>query len=344
VIHGWTDGQLYAYTAETGAPLSGWNPLVLETEGESIDRAFFNASLANVDADPLPEVLIGTARGDIFAINADGSLVPGFPYFIGGRLFGAPAVWDIDRNGTADIVAIGETAQLVSLEMVGTTVVSTNEQNPWPQFRHDPRNSGVFGSGLGTTPIDLGSLAAVSTGPGRVTIRWIAEGRYDRFVVERATEGEERHVVGETPGSALGSAFEYADEDAPEGAVAQYWITGLSLSGAPETVGPVVVRVQAAPVATRLLQNVPNPFNPRTAIDFVVGEAGDARARSVRLSIYDLQGREVRVLVSGSLAPGQHSAIWDGTDAIGHPVSSGVYVYTLIVGGDLTSRKLVLSR
>lgn len=342
VIHGWAEGQIYAYTARTGAPLPGWNPLQMETQGQAVDRVFFNASLANVDFDPLPELVIGTGRGDIFAINDDGSIVPGFPFSLGGRLFGAPSVWDVDGNGTTDVVAIGETAQAISLELTGTQF--RQSENPWPQFRHDPRNSGVYGSGLGTTPIDLGSASATSSAPGRVELRWAAEGAYDRFTIDRASLGEPRHEVGATSGSQSSHQYSFVDASAPLGALAEYWILGHRSGGQTETAGPFSVRVLAAPVVTALHQNVPNPFNPRTTIRYTVGDTGNGALRPVRIVIYDLQGREVRALVDGPQPAGDRTAVWDGADAIGNPVSSGVYVYTLTVGGESLSRKLVLSR
>jgi hypothetical protein len=77
-----------------------------------------------------------------------------------------------------------------------------------------------------------------------------------------------------------------------------------------------------------LAQNYPNPSNPSTTIYFSVKEAG-----TVRLSIYNLQGQEVRELVFGPRAPGQQSVTWDGMDNLGHIVPSGVYLFRLVVQG-----------
>ncbi len=68
----------------------------------------------------------------------------------------------------------------------------------------------------------------------------------------------------------------------------------------------------------------PNPFNPRTTVNFAMVRAGTAR-----LAVYDLRGRRVRVLVHGEVADGLHSVEWDGCDAEGRACASGVYVMRL---------------
>ncbi len=73
-----------------------------------------------------------------------------------------------------------------------------------------------------------------------------------------------------------------------------------------------------------LSQNTPNPFNPSTTVRFVVPESGLAH-----LAIYDLNGRLVRTLVDGTVYTGPHTAVWDGRDALGHEVASGVYLCRL---------------
>lgn len=78
------------------------------------------------------------------------------------------------------------------------------------------------------------------------------------------------------------------------------------------------------PARFALHQNSPNPFNPSTVIRF------DLPARSeVRLAVYDVLGREVTLLASGTLEAGPHRAAWDGRTGDGAPAGSGVYFYRL---------------
>jgi hypothetical protein len=97
----------------------------------------------------------------------------------------------------------------------------------------------------------------------------------------------------------------------------------------------------AVPQATRLLGNAPNPFNPETTIRFELSPA-DA-AGPVSLRVYDVRGKLVRTLPTGSLAPGLVSVSWDGRDDAGRVASSGVYIYRLETRQQaLTGRMLML--
>jgi hypothetical protein len=90
----------------------------------------------------------------------------------------------------------------------------------------------------------------------------------------------------------------------------------------------------AIPSSPRLLQNYPNPFNPATTIEFVIP------SRSfVRLTVFDLLGREVAELAGGEMGPGDYTARWDAT---GKP--SGVYFYRLEAGGYAETKGLMLLR
>lgn len=79
-------------------------------------------------------------------------------------------------------------------------------------------------------------------------------------------------------------------------------------------------------------QNYPNPFNPTTNIGFVLPEQS-----VVRLAVYDMLGREVAVLVSGSRSAGQHQVSWDAQSA-----SSGMYMYRLSANGQVLTGKMTL--
>jgi hypothetical protein len=87
-----------------------------------------------------------------------------------------------------------------------------------------------------------------------------------------------------------------------------------------------------------LEQNSPNPFNPSTAIGFVLPESSP-----VSLKIYDEAGRVVRVLLSNQTLPsGDHIVNWNGMDGDGVAARSGVYFYELQVNDRVQTRKMVL--
>jgi hypothetical protein len=81
----------------------------------------------------------------------------------------------------------------------------------------------------------------------------------------------------------------------------------------------------------------PNPFNLSATIDYALSEAGD-----VSLSVSSITGQKIRTLLSGPLAAGAHSAVWDGKDDSGKTVSSGIYIAHLRSGKLTASRRMAL--
>lgn len=99
----------------------------------------------------------------------------------------------------------------------------------------------------------------------------------------------------------------------------------------------------APPAAGTLEQNFPNPFNPSTRLTLSL-PAG-AAPTATRLTVHDVQGRQVATLFDGALAPGQRLSLdWDGRDDGGHRLASGVYFARARFGDRSETRKLVLLR
>ena len=88
-----------------------------------------------------------------------------------------------------------------------------------------------------------------------------------------------------------------------------------------------------------LYQNYPNPFNPETTIRFDLPEHAQ-----VKLEIYDARGVFVRRLLSKLMPAGTHSIVWDGKDATGKNVSSGLYFVKLSTGQYVLTRQMILMK
>ncbi len=110
--------------------------------------------------------------------------------------------------------------------------------------------------------------------------------------------------------------------------------TDTDINGSSNPVGP------SLPRAFSLAQNYPNPFNPSTTIKFSVPEGENAV--KARLTVFNLRGQEVAVLINRSLEPGDYAVQWDGTDRAGRRVSSGVYFYRLNTPRFNATRKMVI--
>jgi hypothetical protein len=89
--------------------------------------------------------------------------------------------------------------------------------------------------------------------------------------------------------------------------------------------------------AVLLTQNYPNPFNPTTVIRFTLPQAD-----RVELTVYNVLGQRVRVLVDGSVAAGEHEVVWNADNDGGQKVSAGVYFYRLVTSEATVSRKMLL--
>ncbi|MCH7521361.1 MAG: T9SS type A sorting domain-containing protein [Candidatus Marinimicrobia bacterium] len=91
------------------------------------------------------------------------------------------------------------------------------------------------------------------------------------------------------------------------------------------------------PAGFSLEQNYPNPFNPSTTLRFALPQAAE-----VTLVVYDLLGREVARLADGRLEAGEHRVVWNGRDARGREVPTGLYIARMVTATYTKSIKLVL--
>ena len=97
----------------------------------------------------------------------------------------------------------------------------------------------------------------------------------------------------------------------------------------------------AVPDEFALAQNYPNPFNPSTTIPYSVPAFG-AGMVPTSVEIFNAIGQRVKVLVQESMQPGYHRAIWEGDDASGRQVGSGIYFYRVRVGESMQVRRMTL--
>ncbi|MCG6915485.1 T9SS type A sorting domain-containing protein [bacterium BMS3Abin03] len=88
-----------------------------------------------------------------------------------------------------------------------------------------------------------------------------------------------------------------------------------------------------------LEQNYPNPFSTSTAIPYNIQKPSD----DIRVTIYDILGREVKEFTVGQQSTGLHSMLWDGKNNFGQKVTNGVYFYRLQAGNESQVKKMVFN-
>ena len=95
----------------------------------------------------------------------------------------------------------------------------------------------------------------------------------------------------------------------------------------------------ALPDSPQLAQNAPNPFNSQTVLAYFLPAPGPTH-----VEVFALNGQRVAVLQQGPQQAGYHRLHWDGRDDTGRPVASGMYLYRLVTGEAVLTRKLILLR
>ena len=128
----------------------------------------------------------------------------------------------------------------------------------------------------------------------------------------------------------------------PKGKVAAEIIINYLLADDEPVIAAAPAVSRAHPTTTGLFPNYPNPFNPETWIPYQLREPAN-----VKISIYNTHGIVIRRLALGHQPAGiytsrSRAAYWDGCNAHGEPVASGVYFYTLTTGDFSATRKMLI--
>ena len=237
-----------------------------------------------------------------------------------------------------------------TLEPVVYTTYSTTPNLPIPDF-----NSGGVTSVITVPLIDADSLVSLTVDIN-ITHPW----RGDLFALLTSPSGEFSVLHNRSGDSAQNLVGNYEATlvvDGP-GALADFegvfnrgdWTlrvsdgqlgqSGTLVSwGLNFTLPGEVSNGEDVPKATRLVGNIPNPFNPTTLISYEVAQTAD-----VRLLIYDLRGRLVRDLLAEPRTVGRYVEPWDGKDNDGRNVGSGAYLYRMEAGRVVEHRKMMLVR
>ena len=186
-------------------------------------------------------------------------------------------------------------------------------------------------------PVELTSFTANVNNNGQVVLNWstATELNNQMFEIERRSKESQFITIGYVEG--YGTTTEpqeyfYLDNTVETGFYV-YRLKQIDFGGQFEYSDEIEVEVNG-PLTFGLEQNYPNPFNPSTNIKYSVPENG-----FVNLSVYNLVGEEVSVLVSGQVNAGFYEIEFDAT-----ALPSGIYFYQLQTGNFVEIKKLVLMK
>jgi hypothetical protein len=121
----------------------------------------------------------------------------------------------------------------------------------------------------------------------------------------------------------------------PDAFVLKY--SGELTPGSPTSVSQIYDAV--IPNKPVLNQNYPNPFNPSTDIRFSI-----LKTANVKLAVFNILGQKIKTVVDERLAPGTYQTVWDGKDASGNTLASGIYFYRIQAGDFAETRKMLLMK
>ncbi|HPN40515.1 MAG TPA: T9SS type A sorting domain-containing protein [Candidatus Cloacimonadota bacterium] len=201
-----------------------------------------------------------------------------------------------------------------------------------------------------TLPVVLSSFAAYVNSNSLAELKWTTASETDMtgFKVYSNSHSQLGSAICLTPvvipasNTSDGAHYSYTATELEGPGTFFFWLEALSMNGQSDFYGPVSVNLPAdpgtpvLPPRSELGIAYPNPFRSgsmtRIAVDIKEGETGT-------LEIYNIAGQKIK---SQTMAAGSHNIDWDGKDASGRQVASGVYYYKLSTGSYTQSRKLVI--
>ena len=333
---------------------AGWDSLVHVWNGDTTSVAGFpvhlngpvwtSVAVGDINHDGYKEIAAITKDGNVYVIRHDGTIMSGFPVNVAAATRSGPSLADIDGDGNLEIVFGTNTGLLFAIGING---------DPLPGF---PK--AVTGSIYGT-PV-VGDIS----GDGLPDIVFGTNAGYIYALDHSANNlrnfpipGDASHqitgsvAIGDLDGNGtMEIAVPIKTNTDPNLLVINYGVPALQgnllwpcfgrdnqRSNNFELNPYSIDSPSNLPANFSLSQNYPNPFNPTTAIEFSLKKAGD-----VKLSIYDILGRQIKSLQSGRMDVGTHSLIWNATDESGNLVTSGVYFYRLESSEGSLTKSMVL--
>ncbi len=368
------DGKLYAINPD-GTDVPGF-PLDIN------ERIYDGVSLADINHDGYDDIVFATKDGSIYGVKANGQFISGFPAVYSGLDFrtaplviegsdGHFVIFALDQSGTLiGVNEHGDTRFQVDTGSWTHTALSVEESTDGPVIVFGDDDGNVHGI---TLDGNEASGFPIVTGSGIVGSPALADvnGDGQTDVIFATSDGM---IRAQTPGVGSISPFPIETPDIPKSGITiadinndgdlevflgeqnslqaidiktsgnldpnawamdrgdlrrrGYHYTSAVLDVAPDTKVPLEFGLNSV---------YPNPFNPTTTIHFSI-----EKKEPVRLMVYDLLGREVKTLWSGSENPGNYSVTWNGTNSLGGHVSSGVYLLRLESGNRTAIKKVLL--
>jgi len=174
----------------------------------------------------------------------------------------------------------------------------------------------------------------------KVELNWetLSETNNRGFEIQRKRNNENYIILGFVAGNGTTThwnQYSFIDEHVKPGFYS-YRLKQIDFDGS-FTLWENLEVVVYAPLVFSLEQNYPNPFNPSTTIRFTIPQDERREMQNVSIKVFDLLGNEVATLVNEKHSAGEHTVTLDVSS-----LPSGIYIYTLQVGSNYLSKKMIL--
>ena len=354
VVAGANNYRVHVWTAEGRTP-RGW-PRLLDNRARA---GYADPVLADLNNDGRPEILIATDQGfsgppRIYALDALGRDVKGWPVNLPERCNAGVAVGDLDQDGDLDVVAatVGQDCSILAWDAQGK-----------------PRRG--FPIGLSEMSVNACPILADADGDDAVDIIVAAlRTQFDpgAFVFALQNDGDNIHpfpiglegcevicggpCVADLDGDGLlelllatevqGRVYAWDLSGSAEGKYAPWPRPGLDSANTGLYHALVLRKRPPAPRVEAPTTEKPPPqgsFSPLQSVSFALYEN-----EHVRICITDVQRKPVRTLIDTFLPTGAYTISWDGTDDNGSSSAAGVYFYELRTRDRTVSGQLLLLR
>ncbi len=253
---------------------------------------------------------------------------------------GQAVVGDHDGNGVPDLALQFGKAEVIDAlpDGIMTPVRLTAQLTCGEPVQGDATIAIIEPRGDGAVEIPDGTLPIGR----RITIRWpAAEGSPITYGGYLSPDGQTNwtQIFGGVEGTSVdwvvtggeaSTARIVVQAETPEGVAAQWMSRAFAMEG-------IASGADGPPARTVFLGASPNPMTASTTLRFSL-----ARDEAALLEIYDVSGRLVRRLVSGTQTAGVHEVLWNGTDTAGRNVPSGVFMYVFRAGSVRASGRMML--
>ncbi len=186
-------------------------------------------------------------------------------------------------------------------------------------------------------PVELVSFNGDANEDG-ITLKWetATETNNKGFDIEKSSDNKNFKKIGYIEGNGtttLKQSYTYTDASVSSGKGKFYYrLKQIDFDGTTKYSDVVEVDYSLIPTEFTLSQNYPNPFNPTTTIKF-----GIPKEVKVTIKVYDILGAEVATIVNGKLVPGYYKYKWNASH-----FASGVYIYRIVAGSFVQTKKLML--